>query len=381
MTSGRWAAAAVHSSLREPSSEPVFRRFYDDQYRTTFRELLAQVKAFYRFEGRRDSVYWQSRAILRTKDALPPRLAFLFVTAGLLRNAAEPEPNRVGDALSRAFGERAPRADAEEIDRMLVPPRALRLGAEGKARLVSLRADDLDLEVISYEPRAVHDRPRGSYTVLEVHGSDGQPVALAVFEEARIDKPAPDGGRWRVRLYPYPVRPHAPGTLDRLRRDLERLLKVADDRTKPLRAQRLLAGLRRASKAGLGSGFTLARRGLFHGPTLDEPPITLVLRTPEPSIERIYIRVEPRFAPDLVEIPPLRTRFLDVWIEPGHDRDGTAIQEISSIAWTLRELCGMLWRELRAAKTTTDALSRAERLLESFEMGGFEKVACGRLNA
>jgi hypothetical protein len=200
-----------------------------------------------------------------------------------------------------------------------------------------------------------------------------------VFEEARVDKPAADGGRWRLALYPYPVRRHAPGSIDRLRRDLERLIKVADDPSKPLRAQRLLSGLRRASKAGLGAGFSLARRGLFRGPTLDEPPVTLVLETPEPSIPRIYIRAEPRFSPDLVEIPPLRTRFLDVWIEPGCDREGTPVQAISSIAWTLREICGALWRELGTATTTAEALTRAERILDSFEMDGFVKVACGRL--
>lgn len=386
MTSGRWAAATIHSALREPAAEPVFRRFYDEQYRTTFRELLAQVRSFYRFEGRRDSVYWQSRTILRTKDALPPRLAFLFVTAGLLRNATEPDPNRVGQALHRALGERAPSpVGAEDLDRMLTPPRALRLGAEGKARLVSLRARDLDLEIVPYEPRSVHDRPRGTYAALEVQGSDGHPVALALFEEARAEDTRAATGqgsaRWRVVVIPYPVRPHGPGTLERLQRDLERLVRVADDRTKPLRAHRLVAGLRRASKAGLGSGFTLARSASFRGPTLDEPPVTLVLATPERSLERIYLRAEARFAPDLVEIPPLRTRFVDLWIEPGRDRAGTAVQNIPSIARVLEDLSMKLWKATLSATTTADALVRAERVLESFEAGGFSRVACGRLGA
>jgi hypothetical protein len=162
------------------------------------------------------------------------------------------------------------------------------------------------------------------------------------------------------------------------RRDLQALVTRVDEPGKPLRARRLLAALRR-SQATLASGCTLARRSSFRGPTIAEPAVTLVLETPVASLERIYLRVEPRLPPDLVEIPPLRTRLVDLWIEPGRDRDAVPVQDIPEIAGPLGTLCRALWPALLEATSTADALARAEVVLASFTPDGFRTIACGRL--
>lgn len=378
LTSAHWAAACVHSSLTRPAHEPLYRRFYDEQYATTFDELLTQVKSFYRLEGRRDSIFWQSRAILRAHEAMPARLAFLFVTAGLLRNAAQAEPNRVGPSLERALGARAKVADAAPMQG-LVPPRALRLGPDGHARLVTLRQDGLDLQIVPYVARSVRDRPRGRAIALELSDADREPLALAVIAEASAEE-APGSSRWTVRLLPYPLRRSDDPRLDAARAALEGIVRDADDPSRPLRAHRLRASLRRATnESRLPSGIAIVDPRSFRMPRLDEPPVTLVLVTPEPTLPRIYVRAEPRLRPDATELPPLRTRFLDVWIEPGHDKGGAPIDRLASVRSLSAEVCRSLASALKGATSTAEALDRAETCLRSLTVPGYSAIACGRL--
>lgn len=377
MTSAYWAAACIHSSLSRPAHEPVYRRFYDEQYATTFRELLAQVKSFYRLEGRRDSVYWQSRAILRVHDAIPSRLAFLFVTAGLLRNAAQPEPNRVGSSLARALGDRA-KVDDGAPPQGLVPPRALRLGPDGRARLVTLRQQGLDLQVVPHVARSAHDQPRGRAVALELADADREPIALAVVAESA--EGAPRSSRWTVHILPYPLRDPDDPRLAAARAALERIVEHADDPSRPLRAHRLRTALRRATKAApLPAGLTIVDPRSFRSPRIDEPPVTLVLATPEPSLPRLYVRAEPRLPPESIEIAPLRMRFVDVWIEPGRDRDGTPVERLASVRALTADLGRSLAEALRGSSSTSESLDRAEACLRALSCPGYSTIACGRI--
>jgi clorobiocin biosynthesis protein Clo-hal len=394
MTSARWAAACIHSSLRSPAHEPLYRKFYDEQYATTFGELLAQVKSFYRVEGRRDSVYWRARTILRTRETLPPRLAFLFITAGLLRNAAEPEPNEVGDAVARAVGRARAARDgaARETAATLTPPRPLRVGPDGAARLVTLRTRGLDLEIVPYEARGVRDRPRGRYFAEELLDASGHPLALAIVEEASAAGRGAEAvrsrdeaatGRMRVRVLPYPARPADHETLRAAERALAEVVAELDDRAAPLRVTRLAVALRKRIHAeGSAGPVRLARRASFRGPKIGDPPVTLVLATGSAAAPKIYVRAEPRLPPELVEIPPLRTRYLDIWVEPGVDREGRRLEDVAELAPVvalLERVMRALWERLATAANVGAALAETERVLNEIDVTGATRIACGRL--
>jgi FAD-dependent halogenase len=277
MSAAYWAAACVHSALGEPRHEPFFRRFYDETYGAMYRELLVQVKAFYRTEGRRDSVYWTSKKLLRAGNAVPPDLSFLFITSGLLRNAALAAPH---DALGQARAELGSRVDgprgagpkgaelpvlgARPRARSVSPPLVWRVGGEGSAELVTLKADGMRLYVARHEPRGLLDRPRGSAVALEL--SEGKlPLALALIEERRRSPspalPAGSGGRLALSLLPYPLRPCDPARLAAVQEALRRLIEAADDGSAKVRLRRVRVRLRRLARSpgALPEGLHIAR--------------------------------------------------------------------------------------------------------------------------
>ncbi len=377
MTSARWAAACIHSALREPRHEPILRAFYEDQYRTTFRELLAQVQAFYRFEGRRDAVYWQSKRILGMGHGVPENLAFLFVTAGLLRNAATPSPNAPAEGVLRELGDRTAVAALSAAD-ALRPKRPLAVGGAERARLVTLRSSGLLLELVPYEPRRVHDRPRGTYATLEVTDERG-PLALAVLERSGAGDAA-GAGRWRASMVPYPIRPQRPAVVQEVGRVLATLADAADTSAGASAVRRVELAVRRAAPGALPPGVSVARQRDHRGGRLHEPPVTAVYAPVEPrALGRLYLRLEARLPPSEVEVPPLRTRFLDLWVEPGLDRAGARVEDDPAVKALIESAGASLWSALEGVGSLGEALEVGERTLAGLASPGLPLIACGRL--
>ncbi|MDI1443875.1 NAD(P)/FAD-dependent oxidoreductase [Polyangium sp. 6x1] len=402
MTSGFWAAACVHSALDEPRHELFLRRFYEETYGATYRELLTQVKAFYKAAGRRDSIFWTSKQILRVGEAVAPELAFLFITAGLLRNAAVEAPHDPAAQVRRELGERAkiPNEEpkkpfspelpsARSRSRIVSPPLVWRVGEGGAAQLVSVRAEGLRLRLVRHEPRSLTDRPRKSYFVLDLVDAGRQPLGLVLVEEGRAAGAPLAGvtprraGRLLVTLVPYPVRPHDPAVLAKLEQTLVGLVAAADDPAEPMLLRRVRARLRKALRAPsvLPAEITATPSRAFRGGGVAEPPMTLVFRAKhaESAVPRVYLLLEARLPPELVDIPILRTRFCDVWLRPERARDGRLLSDVPEVRSLLAEASAAIWEATRAATTLPAAFAAAEAALRALTPAGYAFEISGRL--
>jgi hypothetical protein len=391
-----WAATCIHSALLRPKQEELFRRFYDTTYATTYRELLTQVKAFYRTELRRDSIFWTSSRVLRVREGVRPDLAFLFISAGLLRNAARGEPHDVYAQVREALGDRAgapapPRlpglGEGRQPRRSLSRPLVWRAGPAGASQLVSLRADGLTLSVVRHTPRSLLDRPRGTYFLLELADADHTPLALAMVEERRVDSPPParPGSRLHVEVTPYPIRPHDPSLLAELSRAVARVADEVDDRGKPLAVRGMTREVRRllrrapelAGRALVTSVGELRAAGAYDG------PLTIVL-DPRPGLRhlpRIYLVAEPRLPTFETEMPILRTRHLDFWLKPERTRDGAIVGNLPEVRRFLDETGLAVWQALRGCHHRALAFGRVEECLSAHPPSDFVIVAQGQLGA
>jgi flavin-dependent dehydrogenase len=377
MSAAYWAAAAVHSSLGKPEHEPMFRRYFDESYAAQYHELLAQVSALYRSETRKDSYYWTSKEILRLGAAVEPRLAFLHITAGLLRNAAFTKHD-TATGVKTSLGERAnlPRKNDGERTPQNVSERALppagesrplvwRTGATGAAELVSVQADGLQLRVVRHEPRGLRDRPAEMWCCIEVRDDSREPIALAVLEERR--RGVAGAGRVEVSVLAYSQRPVS----DAVRSAFVDAVAGCDDPKKPLSMDALEESVRRAVK--LPAGLACVPEREHRGSSVAEPPLTAVFDAPAGAeVPRLYVMIEARVPPKLSELPMLRTRWLDVFHRPS-----------ISPGWAepfLDAVMKKVGAAVHGADSRADAFARADRALAEFEFDGFTKVAHGRLS-
>ena len=398
MTSGYWAASVIHSSLEEPRHEPFFRRFFDETYGAVYRELLTQVKAFYKAAGRKDSIFWTSKQILRVGDAVAPELAFLFITAGLLRNAAGPSPHDPAAQVKAELGERAALPQDEAIkqlsmkdvtsqrarSRLVSPPLVWRVGEAGAAELVRVRADGLRLRITRHEPKSIPDRPKHSYFALELVDAAKNPLALALVEQGRASS-VRKAGRLVVTLFPYPVRPSDRAMLATIEAAFVALVLRVDEPAKAPKMSQLRAALRKALRdpKALPEGVTAAPSRAFRGGGVSEPPMTVVFRatSPNAAATRIYFVVEARLPPEMVDIPVLRTRFLDVWLRPERTQDGRVLREVPEVAALVDASCVAIWDAVSRVSTLSAAFAGAEAALRSRVVLGYELESAGRLGA
>ena len=393
MTSAYWAAACIHSALCEPKHEPFLRRFYDETYGATYRELLTQVKAFYKAEGRRDSVYWTSKQILRT-SALRPDLAFLFITAGLLRNAAMDAPHDAAAELRASLGDRSATLDngpesllSSSLDalqraRTVSPPLVWRAGAEGVAELITVRAEGMRLHLVRHEPRGLRDRPKNSWFCFEVHDAGKNPLALLLVAERRRSSGGRGNGRLEAKLIPYPVRPHDAALLAAVERAATKAVEESDDPDVPLRLGRVRARMRRAlvAEGALPEGTAITKSREHRGGGMANPALTVVFEAAAPSpVSRVYFVVETRIPPELTEIPILRTRFVDIWARPAKAADGTEIARVPEIAAFFDAATSALWQSLRSAGSLAAAFAAADAALAlpQFDRPGYSRIASG----
>ena len=95
MTGGYLAALATHSALARPHQEAAYMRYFQRAYGTTYRELLTQVRYFYRVQAHRESIFWRSKRILEVDPRLDGSLAFLFLNSGLARHVTARHPHDI----------------------------------------------------------------------------------------------------------------------------------------------------------------------------------------------------------------------------------------------------------------------------------------------
>jgi flavin-dependent dehydrogenase len=355
MTSAYWAAACVNTSLESPARERFLRRFYDETYLATYRELLTQVKAMYTSEVRRDSVYWTAKKILRTGGTMRPELAFLFITAGLLRNAAVDAPH---DAAAEARMSLGARAGLPGGFSPSVPTLVWRTGAQGDVELVTVRAEGLRLNIVRHEPRGLRDRPRGGFACIELCDAEAQPLGLVLVEERR--RGAPGHGRLTARFAAYPGQD--------VHVSVDAALAACDDPASPIDFAAVRVRLRKALRRTLPDGIFVTPAREHRSGRVIEPPLTVVFEAPDRR--RVYLMIECRVPPALTEIPILRTRFVDVTVRPARAAEARAL---------LDPAVHQLARALRTVPTRKAAFDVAERVLANLAVPGFRHVASGRL--
>jgi len=386
MSAAHRAAAVVHSSLAEPRYEPYFRRYYEETLGTMYRELLAQVKELYRSECARDSMFWTSKRILRAGNLVRPDRAFLFITAGLLRNAATPsahDPVAQMRAVLPEVEAALPKAKVPSVDE---GPRVVwRVGPEGAAEIVTVRSEGMRLSLLRHEPKGLRDRPRDGFFAIELAETQNRsPLALAVVEERRRGNEKATG-RVELSLIPYPIRAHDEVLLAQLKERLDALLLEADDGRSPLRLGSVRARLRRAllAPSALPAGVFAVKSRELRGGGVAEPPLSAVFEALSPDLpaRRIYLELEARIPPELCEIPVLRTRFLDLFAKPGRLPDGRELGALREPARLIRRGAEALMSALQKAPSRAAAFSVAEKALSAIDVSeeGYRLLACGRL--
>jgi hypothetical protein len=192
MAGGDNAALAVHSALAEPAHEPAFMRYFQRSYAATYRDLLTQVRHFYRVEACREAVLWKSKHILRVEPRLDGSLVFVFLTSGRAQHVTAEAPHDLSGQAHAAFSSRLgagavvyrPRAPSRVLAN---PARLVVTGADGA--LLALDQDGLRLRPTSdatfaaRPARARRDARRGGR-----HGTGGHP-------RERGDRPPGHGER------------------------------------------------------------------------------------------------------------------------------------------------------------------------------------------
>lgn len=346
MTGGYNAALALHSALAQPAHEPAFMRYFQRSYTATYRDLLTQVRYFYRVEAHRESVFWKSKRILRVDPRLDGSLAFLFLTSGLARHVVADAPHDLPAQAHAAFPSRlGPGGVAYR-------PGAAARALSGGARLVVTDADGallaieqegmrLRLRPIAEAPFAA--RPARTAFLVEVARADGDPVGTLLCEPARPNLPP---GARLVRGFALHARPYrgrdADGAL-RAAADAA-AAAIADSAETDLAA--LESDVREALESAGGEAWDLARPAPLGDPEVAAMPVVAeYLRAADG--EPVWVVVSTRRAPEVLENPYWRGRLAD-------------------LNYTTRAAHDALPADLRALlDAAVDALTAAERACDT----------------
>lgn len=192
MTGGYNAALSVHSALSEPAHEPAFMRYFQRSYTATYRDLLTQVRYFYRVEAHRESVFWKSKRILRVDPRLDGSLAFLFLTSGLARHVVADAPHDLPAQAHAAFPSRIGPGDVAyrpgASARALVGASRL-VVTDAAGALLSMEQEGMRLRLRPIAEAPFAARPARTAFLIEVARPDGAPIGTLLVEAARPNLP------------------------------------------------------------------------------------------------------------------------------------------------------------------------------------------------
>lgn len=191
MTGGYLATLAINSSLHDPANESAYFRYYEQAYRTAYREQLTQVRYFYRTEAHRDSIYWRSKRQLKVDPQLDGSLAFLFLNSGLARHVTAVHPHDVPGQAHMAFqklrAEGAAAVDYRPQDkqrRVLVEPGGFVVATGEDMRHYGVVQEGMRLHLELSTSGRFADRPAGTALLLEIADTTDEPMGTILIEAA-----------------------------------------------------------------------------------------------------------------------------------------------------------------------------------------------------
>lgn len=197
MTGGYLAALALHSALARPHQEAPYMRYFQRAYGTTYRELLTQVRYFYRVQAHRESIFWRSKRLLKVDPRLDGALAFLFLNSGLARHVTSQHPHDLPGQAHALFPEELGGSPAEAVpyrpraaSRELVAPGGYVVHVGPDRRLYGVVQRGFQLHLQPSESPRWRERPPGTAALLEVAAADsGDPIGTLLVEAERPDTP------------------------------------------------------------------------------------------------------------------------------------------------------------------------------------------------
>lgn len=311
MTGGYTAALAANSALAEPAHEAAFLRYYQRSYAAVFRDLLAQVRHFYRVEAWRDDVFWKSKRILRADPRLEGSLAFVFLTSGLAQHVTSRAPHDVPGQVRAAFASKlgagdgrayAPRAATREL---LSDARFVVTASDG--RLLRVRQDGMRLTLEPVRDAPWGERPPRTAFLVELSDDAGLPMGSLLVERARPDLPerALVARRFAVVTQPYRWRDDARGRMAQAAARCERAIRESPE--EELTA--LEGDVRQALRAESDPSWDVTEPAPLGDARATTPVLAEVV---DGAGAALRVTVSARRAPEVHENPYWRGRLLDV---------------------------------------------------------------------
>lgn len=311
MTGGYTAAVAAHSALAEPAHEPAFMRYFQRSYAATYRDLLTQVRYFYRVEAHRESVFWKSKRILRVDPRLDGSLAFLFLTSGLARHVVADAPHDLPAQAHAAFPSRLGPGDVR------YRPGAASRSLSGASRLVvtdasgallALEQEGLRLRLHPVAEAPFSERPARTAFLVEVARADGAPVGTLLCEPERPNLPR---GARVVRgfaMHARAYRGHLPAGALRDAADAA-ALAIAGSAETDLVA--LESDVREALESAGGETWDLARPAPLGDPEVAAMPVVTEYTQARDGAP-LWVVISTRRVPEVLENPYWRGRLADL---------------------------------------------------------------------
>ena len=384
MTGGYLAALAMNSALARPHQEAAYLRYFQRAYVTTYRELLTQVRYFYRVQAHRDSIFWKSKRLLKVDPQLDGALAFLFMNSGLARHVTSQHPHDIpGQARALFPSLQDPSAEAvpyrpRAASRELVPAgtSVVLEGTDRRLYRVTQRGFQLHLEP-GGSPRW-RDRPPGTAALFELAlRATGEPLGTVLIERDRPDL--------------------APGVLRR--RGLAcslRHYRSMDTQTPSLTdaAESLLATVTEADVNDLVAFEARAREALAARTEgawalASLPPVDSVARVEHPvSAEfrrardgaSLWVIVQTRRDPRAHESPYARTRLVDVDYSTGSEAapDDDALGLVGACLVKIREAVARVATLSRGLEACQEALLASDGVHPGWSLVAVRRVAPNR---
>lgn len=359
LTGGYNAALAVHSALATPAHEPAFMRYFQRSYGATYRDLLTQVRYFYRVEAHRESVFWKSKRILRVDPRLDGSLAFLFLTSGLARHVVADAPHDLPAQAHAAFPSRlgpgdvayrpgAPVRTLAGSDRLVV--------TDASGALLALEQVGMRLHLRPVAAATFAERPARTAFLIEVaRAGDGAPVGTLLCEPLRPN--LPPGARF-VRGFALHARAYRGHADDPALRDATEATARAIAESAETDLAALESDVREALESDGGETWDLARPAPLGDAEVAAMPVASQYVHASDG-ESLWIVISTRRAPEVQENPYWRGRLADLNYTSRVRRDEALSVQVSAL------LGAAVARLSAAEETCSTAASLLDRVASS----------------
>jgi flavin-dependent dehydrogenase len=387
MTGGYLAALAVNSALARPHQESAYMRYFQRAYGTTYRELLTQVRYFYRVQAHRESIFWRSKRILKVDPRLDGELAFLFLNSGLARHVTARHPHDVPGqahtlfpALGGRLEEAVPYRPGGRAPRVLVASGdfVVHVGSDRRLYAVEQRGFELHLRP-SGSPRW-RDRPAGTAVLFEVAaGEHREPIGTLLVERDRPDVPAGALRRAGLVCVTHGYRGmHAYETT--LREAGSSVLAAAIE---GMDLRRFEAEVRVRFGRAAGRGWWLDEPPSLDGVALVEHPVSAEFVRHRDGVS-LWVVVRVRRDVRVHERPFVRTRLVDIEYSMGSSTgsggtsDEDALALVDAVAQRIREVTRVELTVSRALEASQAAFFEAGEFRVGWSLVAVRRVAPNR---